>query len=368
MDLLLKFDTPLTVFQLFRRLNNATKDYASDSMMATLPENFWSHCTPEVMSGDESDTEWKGPKDQLPHFVSVLSWRNPEVVGFFRVLDALYFSTHFKDNKWSPGRFPHTRVPSLRVKHSDAVPGLPVNFYNPTWLAQLSDIEKRKLKMKEILKLDFSVHILRWALIPCITFCKGFELATGLVFGFSISDTGSNCLCDATILQFWPCRTVGLFHPDSLYQTCPVPQLNRDKPSTLLRLQCYFPRLTQSSFVPALWIIALQAENTNPQQPSLPISHLPTLSTEATGAGSPFVLFPTSGSSTVYVPQLYVLQQGEAASHLLYPSGSQGGVPYPTQFAVAVNAPMVNPQEPSTTSTNFGNGGRSTRKGKERAY
>ena len=101
-------------------------------------------------------------------------------------------------------------------------------------------------------------------------------------------------------------------------------------------------------------VAASQDENTNmnpqQQQPSLPIPHLPTLLTESTGAGSPFVLFPTSGSN---VPQLYVLQQGEVPSHLLYLSGSQGGVSYPPQFAVAVNAPMVNQQ---TTSTNFGNG------------
>jgi hypothetical protein len=47
--------------------------YASDSIMAMFLENFWSHCTPEVMSGDETDTEWKGPQDQLPHFISILS-------------------------------------------------------------------------------------------------------------------------------------------------------------------------------------------------------------------------------------------------------------------------------------------------------
>ena len=229
-------------------------------MMATLLENVWSHCTPEVMSDNETDTKWKGPKDQLPHFVSVLSWQNPEVINFFRVLDVLYFSTRFRDNKWSSGRFPHTRVPSLWVKHSDAVPGLPVNFYNPTWLTQLSDIEKKKLKMKQILKLDFVIQILRWVLIPLshASLLQRIELATGLVLSFSISDTGSNCLCDATILPFWPSRTVGLFHPDSLYQTCQVPQLNRDKSPTLLQLQCYFPRLTQSPFILALWIIVLQ--------------------------------------------------------------------------------------------------------------
>jgi hypothetical protein len=175
--------TVLTDLQLFRRRKNATKDYSSDSMMAPLLDNFWSHCTPEVMSDDETDAEWEGPKDQSPHFVSILKWRNPEVVDFFRILDGLYFSTRFKDNKWSPGRFPHTRVPSLRVKYSDAVPGLPENFYNPVWLAQLSDIERRKLRIKEKINLGFSVHILR-----CV--CSAF-LRFSWSLNYLLQDRGS---------------------------------------------------------------------------------------------------------------------------------------------------------------------------------
>ena len=152
--------TILTVLQLFHRQKNTTKDYSSDSIMAPLLVNFWSHCTPEVISDDETDAEWEGPKDQLPHFVSILKWQNPEVVDFFQILDGLYFSTHFKDNKWSPGCFPHTRVPSLKISYSDTVPGLLENFYNPVWFAQLSNIERRKLKIKEKINLNFSVHIL----------------------------------------------------------------------------------------------------------------------------------------------------------------------------------------------------------------
>lgn len=152
--------TVLIILQLFHRQRNAIKDYSSDSMMA-LVDNFWSHCMPEVMSDDETDAKWEGPKDQLPDFLSILKWRNPEVVDFFWILDGLYFSTRFRDNRWSPGRFPHTRVPSLRVKYSNAVPGLPENFYNPVWLAQLSEIKRRKLKIRERISLDFSVSILQ---------------------------------------------------------------------------------------------------------------------------------------------------------------------------------------------------------------
>jgi len=162
---------PSAVFhtlQLFRRRMNATKDYEADHLLKTLSTSFWAYCTPEVMSDDETDSEWDGPVNRAPHFIKTLKWCNPDVINFFRVLDALYFSTRFKGNKWSPGRFPHTRVPSVRLKGCDAVPGLPVNFYRPQWLLQLSDIERRKLKTRPAIDLTFSRNILRLRIILII--------------------------------------------------------------------------------------------------------------------------------------------------------------------------------------------------------
>ena len=114
------------------------------------------------MSDDETDSEWNGPPDRVAHFIKRTTWRNPDVVDFFHVLDALYFSTRFQWNKWSPGRFPHTRVPSVRLTECDPVPGLPVNFYRPQWLSQLNEIERRKLKTRPAINLEFSQEILRY--------------------------------------------------------------------------------------------------------------------------------------------------------------------------------------------------------------
>jgi len=153
------------ILQLFRRRINATKDYQVDHLLKTLLTSFWAYCTPEVMSDDETDSEWDGPMDRIPHFIKITSWRNPDVVNFFRVLDSLYLSTRFKGNKWSPGRLPHTRVPSVRLRVCDPVPGLPVNFYRPQWLLQLNDIERRKLKTRPAIDLDFSQNVLRCVLL-----------------------------------------------------------------------------------------------------------------------------------------------------------------------------------------------------------
>jgi hypothetical protein len=189
----------VSYFQLFRRRINATKDYEVDPLLKTLLTSFWPYCTPEVMSDDETDSEWDGPADQIPHFIKVMNWRNPVAVDFFRVFDALYFSTRFKGNKWSPGRFPHTRVPSVRLKECNAIPGLPVNFYSPQWLLQLSDIELRKLNARPAIELDFSQNILRcvWSL----HFIQHLTVAAELLLVSCIFARGSSCHYLATILR-----------------------------------------------------------------------------------------------------------------------------------------------------------------------
>jgi hypothetical protein len=186
--------------QLFRRRINATKDYQADTLLEALLTSFWLYCTPEVMSDDETDSEWDGPADRVAHFIKVMSWRNPDVVNFFRVLDALYFSTRFQWNKWSPGRFPHTRVPSIRRTECDAVPGLPVNFYRPQWLSQLSEIERRKLKIRPAINLDFSQEILR-----CVRDLSSIKLLTvipELLLVFCISGIENSFRYPATILHY----------------------------------------------------------------------------------------------------------------------------------------------------------------------
>jgi hypothetical protein len=188
------------ILQLFRRRINATKDYEVDHLLKTLLTSFWDYCTPEVMSDDETDSEWDGPIDRIPHFIKIMSWRNPDVVNFFRVLDSLYLSTRFKGDKWSPGRLPHTRVPSVRLRVCDAVPGLPVNFYRPQWLLQLSDIERRKLKTRPAIDLDFSQNILRC--VSVLSFMYHLTAIPELQLVSCISAIENSFRYPATILHY----------------------------------------------------------------------------------------------------------------------------------------------------------------------
>ena len=206
----------IQIVQLFRRRINATKDYSADPLLKALVTSFWLYCTPEVMSEDETDSEYDGPADRVGHFIKIMNWRNPDVVNFFRVLDALYFSTRFKGNKWSPGRFPHTRIPSVRLTECDAVPGLPVNFYRPQWLLQLNDMERRKLKTRPAIDLDFSQEILRC--VNAISLMQPLTATSEFLHVFCISGIENNSQYLVTILHYK--SSLGLpFHLVFLWKT-----------------------------------------------------------------------------------------------------------------------------------------------------
>jgi len=145
-------------------LKRTAKYYANhDAGMHRLFCEFWSVCSPDVMSGDETDSEWDGDHDAAPHFIFVLEWRNPEVVNFFRTMYGLYYSTRFKsDDKPGMGKFPHRRIVSYRTTSGQPVSGLPRNFYNPGYLATLDPIELQRLNILPAIDLNFSPAILRF--------------------------------------------------------------------------------------------------------------------------------------------------------------------------------------------------------------
>ncbi|KAF8220760.1 hypothetical protein L208DRAFT_1331899, partial [Tricholoma matsutake] len=93
----------------------------------------------EAMSGDKSAHE----NGETQFVITNLKWRNPRVTGWFRSLDALHISTRFRRNdRPSPGQFPHRRIPSRRVEARNNPPeGLPLNFYDPVWLSTLDEEE-----------------------------------------------------------------------------------------------------------------------------------------------------------------------------------------------------------------------------------
>ncbi|KAF8235914.1 hypothetical protein L208DRAFT_1253935, partial [Tricholoma matsutake] len=97
----------------------------------------------EAMSGDKSAHE----NSETQFAITNLKWRNPKVTGWFRSLDALHISTCFRRNdRPSPGQFPHHRIPSRRVEARNNPPeGLPLNFYDPVWLSTLDEEEHQQL-------------------------------------------------------------------------------------------------------------------------------------------------------------------------------------------------------------------------------
>ena len=89
---------------------------------------------------------------------SDLNWRNPQITGRFRTLDALHISTPFALNdRPFPGQFPHRRIPSKRIEANDGLPcGLPLNCYDPVWLRSLDEEEHCQVKEKPPVELIFS--------------------------------------------------------------------------------------------------------------------------------------------------------------------------------------------------------------------
>lgn len=145
-----------------------------DPQLNQTLKTFWKYATPEVMSGDETDHDWNGPRNQQPHHVFIIDWRNPEVLVFFCILDGLYFSTRFEhDGRIDAGRFPNTRLRCNTVVKGKVVRGLPENFYNPEWLKLLTPTEIADLEMKASIELNFAPETLKCVFrFPSLHFLK----------------------------------------------------------------------------------------------------------------------------------------------------------------------------------------------------
>lgn len=86
-------------------------------------------------SGDESDHR---DMNTLRYTILQLEWRSMELTQYLRALDVVHLSTRWtRDGRPKQGRFPRIRrVVNGRVDTSaEAVPGLPRNFYDATWLS-----------------------------------------------------------------------------------------------------------------------------------------------------------------------------------------------------------------------------------------
>ncbi|KAI6000328.1 hypothetical protein F5J12DRAFT_724118 [Pisolithus orientalis] len=110
----------------------------------TLPHN--------AMSGNVSNhlpgVKW--------YAIMQLNWHSQMATDWLQVFDFIHLSTS------KQGAFPHVWVSSCQVELSGvAVPGLPSNFYDSTWLLHLDDGDKARLNVLPEMDLSHTEAILR---------------------------------------------------------------------------------------------------------------------------------------------------------------------------------------------------------------
>lgn len=106
------------------------------------------------MSTDESDHR----NGVAQYAVSKKKWRSASVTGWLRIFDSLYRrirSNQIQDN--TPGSHPHLRFYSdVKVSGRAPIRCLPRNAYNPTWLGELDEYDKKQLGVKEDVRYEFT--------------------------------------------------------------------------------------------------------------------------------------------------------------------------------------------------------------------
>lgn len=111
--------------------------------------------TPDGMSTDETD-------DEVGHKVRRVRkyWLAEEISEIYQSIDS-HYTRFYRNGDPKPGNRPHIREYSYRrSSQRAAVPCLPVNCYDPLFLASLKEYQRRKLRTSP--RVDFpkivSVH------------------------------------------------------------------------------------------------------------------------------------------------------------------------------------------------------------------
>ncbi|KAF9500278.1 hypothetical protein BDN71DRAFT_1355543, partial [Pleurotus eryngii] len=107
------------------------------------------------MSSDESDHE----SGLSQYRILLPKWRNPQLAAWLRVFDAIHRKSRFQSDQTRAGRGarPRLRVVGQTWSTSESyVSQLPLNAYNPNWLARLNIIEKEDVDAQGDEHYDFS--------------------------------------------------------------------------------------------------------------------------------------------------------------------------------------------------------------------
>jgi hypothetical protein len=103
------------------------------------------------MSSDESEDDEMG---RTTFIVRKQNWRSKDVTRLLRFVDRDHNKTNAYGNR-KAGNPARTRIIRARGSESEreAVPGLPINFYDRTWYAGLTNRERKELAPLRAMKL-----------------------------------------------------------------------------------------------------------------------------------------------------------------------------------------------------------------------
>ncbi|KAI0288346.1 hypothetical protein BC826DRAFT_1107756 [Russula brevipes] len=110
-----------------------------------------------VLSDDESDHENGRHVGQSRYAIVKEAWRSDELIVWLRMMDLLACGEKWDNrNVARRGNRRRLRAHSTRSKDGVAVSGLPENCYNPGWLTTLQAYERKMLKVKPPMNMQFS--------------------------------------------------------------------------------------------------------------------------------------------------------------------------------------------------------------------
>ena len=143
------------------RRDGVCDKYKDHPDMSRLRE-IWNTIPWEAMSGDETDHH----SGKVRYVITSLPWRAKWIREWMAVFDQLHLATRFQESgRATAGAFPHLRVRSARHREdqicTQAVPGLPRNFYDEDWLRDQTPRTIRELRIRPEIDLRFSPLLLR---------------------------------------------------------------------------------------------------------------------------------------------------------------------------------------------------------------
>lgn len=108
------------------------------------------------MSSDESNND--EPTSRKSCVIKSVPWRNEELIPYLQRIDSDFNRLNSYGNRRSGNPFrDRVRVPGMKRSERPAIAGLPKNFYDKTWYANLSNADIRYLQAKS--ELQFPVIV-----------------------------------------------------------------------------------------------------------------------------------------------------------------------------------------------------------------